>query len=68
MELGFRLGLTPYGVDGSQAALVAIAAHAIHLVLMAAFAGAGMLIAEQRAVVVETPLSEPAPDPIADRS
>jgi uncharacterized membrane protein YbhN (UPF0104 family) len=46
MEAGFRLGLTPYGVSASEAAVVAIAAHAIHLVLMAGFAGAGLLAAE----------------------
>jgi uncharacterized membrane protein YbhN (UPF0104 family) len=46
MEAGFRLGLTPYGVTASEAAVVAIAAHAIHLVLMAGFAGAGMLASD----------------------
>lgn len=47
MEAGFRIGLTPYGVDAAEAAVVAIAAHALHLVLMAAFAGAGLLAAER---------------------
>jgi glycosyltransferase 2 family protein len=46
MEAGFRLGLTPYGVGASQAAVIAIAVHAIHLVMMALFAGAGFLAAE----------------------
>lgn len=46
MEAGFRLGLTPYGVAAGEAAVVAIAAHALHLFLMASFAGAGFLAAE----------------------
>ena len=49
MEAGFRLGLTPYGVTAGSAAVVAICAHAIHLLLMGAFAGAGLLAAEDRA-------------------
>jgi uncharacterized protein (TIRG00374 family) len=64
MELGFRLGLTPYGVGASEAAVVALAAHAIHLVLMALFAGVGFLAAETRLKGVAH--STPAPLPSKD--
>ncbi len=57
MEAGFRLGLTPYGVDASEAAVVAIAAHALHLVLMASFAGIGMLAAEAAPATKDAPHS-----------
>jgi uncharacterized membrane protein YbhN (UPF0104 family) len=46
LEAGFRLGLTPYGVASSETAVIALASHAVHLVMMAAFAGAGLLAAE----------------------
>ena len=55
MEAGYRLGLTPYGVSASEAAVVAIAAHAIHLIMMAGFAGAGMLAADSQKSEVAAP-------------
>ena len=55
MEAGFRLGLTPYGVTSSEAAVVAIAAHALHLILMAAFAGAGMMVADAQSTSTALP-------------
>jgi uncharacterized protein (TIRG00374 family) len=58
MEAGYRLGLTPYGVSSSEAAVIAIAAHAIHLVLMAGFAGAGMLAAEAHSSATPLPTKE----------
>jgi glycosyltransferase 2 family protein len=61
MELGFRLGLTPYGVGASEAAVIAVAAHAIHLVLMALFAGAGFLAAETSIKGVVHSTSTPLP-------
>lgn len=46
LEAGFRLGLSPFGVDVNTAAAIAVVAHVGHLVFMAAIAGLGFLFAE----------------------
>ena len=44
LEAGFRLGLSPFGVDVSSAAAIAVVAHVGHLLFMAAIAGLGLLV------------------------
>jgi uncharacterized protein (TIRG00374 family) len=46
MEMGFKLGLSPFGVSASDSAVVAIVAHVLTLSILAFFAGVGFLSAE----------------------
>ncbi|MEQ9495436.1 MAG: lysylphosphatidylglycerol synthase transmembrane domain-containing protein [Deltaproteobacteria bacterium] len=43
LEAGYRLGLAPFGVPASAAAVVAVVSHAVQLVFMGAIAGVGAL-------------------------
>ena len=45
MEAGFRLGLAPFGVAASKAAVVAVSAHVVQLVMLGLFVGLGFLAA-----------------------
>ncbi len=49
LEAGYRLGLAPFGVDASHAAVVAVVAHGVQLVFMGAIAGIGAWVAPPRA-------------------
>ena len=46
LEAGFKFGLAPFGVAAGPAAAVALAYHAVQLVLMAMLAGVGFMLAE----------------------
>lgn len=46
LQLGFLLGLKPFGVSDDQAALVAIAVHLVQIVTQALLMGLGFLLAE----------------------
>lgn len=46
MEMGFKFGLSPFGVSASDSAVVAIVAHVLTLSILAFFAGVGFLSAE----------------------
>ncbi|MCA9551420.1 MAG: flippase-like domain-containing protein [Myxococcales bacterium] len=58
LEAGCRFGMAPFGIDASAAAVVALAMHALQLVLMAILAGAGFMAAESR----QTHKPAPGPD------
>lgn len=47
-EAGYVLGLAPFGVSADASGAVAVAAHALQLVFLAALAGVGFLAAENR--------------------
>jgi uncharacterized protein (TIRG00374 family) len=46
LEAGFRFGLAPFGVSASDTAVVSLLVHALTLVILAMFTGAGFLAAE----------------------
>ncbi|MEO1335379.1 MAG: lysylphosphatidylglycerol synthase transmembrane domain-containing protein, partial [Myxococcota bacterium] len=46
LEAGFKFGLAPYGVAAEPAGALALANHAIQLVMMAVLAGVGFMAAE----------------------
>jgi glycosyltransferase 2 family protein len=46
LEAGYRLGLAPFGVSASDAALVAVVTHVVQLVLMALYVGIGFELTE----------------------
>ena len=46
LEAGFKFGLVPFGVAAGPAGALALAHHAVQLVMMAMLAGAGFLAAE----------------------
>lgn len=46
LQMGYRLGLAPFGVDANGAALVAISAHLVQIAVQASIMGVGFLAAE----------------------
>lgn len=45
MQAGFKFGLSPFGLSAEEALVVAIAVHALQVVIFAVFAGIGVLTA-----------------------
>jgi uncharacterized protein (TIRG00374 family) len=45
LEAGYRVGMAPFGVSASDAALVAIVIHVVTLVMLAIYAGVGVQLA-----------------------
>ena len=50
LEAGFKMGMAPFGVGSDDAAVVALAFHAVQLLLMAVSAGLGFLTAGGKTV------------------
>ena len=65
LEAGFKFGLAPYGVAAGPAGALALAHHAVQLVLMAILAGLGFMAAEpgQTRRAGTPPEREPDPEP-----
>jgi uncharacterized membrane protein YbhN (UPF0104 family) len=47
LEAGYRVGMAPFGVSASDAALVAVVTHVVQLFLLAAYAGLGLQLADR---------------------
>jgi uncharacterized protein (TIRG00374 family) len=65
LEVGWRLGMAPFGVGPAQAAVVAVAFHVVQVVAMAMVGGMGMLSAGGRQHVDRDLLkleTQPAPE------
>lgn len=64
LEAGFKFGLAPFGITAGPAGALALAHHAVQLVMMAILVGFGFMVAEPGQTGPRPGESEgPAPDP-----